>query len=320
MDLPIRIEFFGDEIDSLRSFDPTDQRTTGKVERAVLLPASEFLLPSEGVAAIRDRLGRAASRLSESASAVIWRGSKALPMTRFAPSPNSRASHGPSRSVTPPRCGRRTSRRRPASITSTTGTVLILDEPGDIAEAAGFLWRQADERRAELVDAGELPKDWLSTYLPPRDWKSRLVASRTLELTWESEPAVDVAMAGGARGSGDLFGWREPTLPLGRAGRSVRRDRCAGARRAPGSSSPPTRRRGSPRSSRRPATASAWSIGSRRRHHPGRSRWSAAASTAVSAVGRTASRSSRTASCSGRSGSADPRPFAGSCRATCSSA
>ena len=63
------------------------------------------------------------------------------------------------------------------------GTLLILDEPGDIAEAAAFLWRQADERRAELVDAGELPKDWRSTYLAPRDWKGRLVASRTLELT-----------------------------------------------------------------------------------------------------------------------------------------
>ncbi len=65
MELPIRIELFGDEIDSLRSFDPTDQRTTGKVDRAVLLPASEFLLPSAGVAAIRDRLGRGATRLSE---------------------------------------------------------------------------------------------------------------------------------------------------------------------------------------------------------------------------------------------------------------
>ena len=40
-----RIELFGDEIDSLRAFDPTDQRTTGKVERLVLLPASEFLVP-----------------------------------------------------------------------------------------------------------------------------------------------------------------------------------------------------------------------------------------------------------------------------------
>src|SRR6185503_2322162 len=42
--LPIRIEFFGDEIDSLRAFDPTDQRTTATIEVAVLLPASEFLL------------------------------------------------------------------------------------------------------------------------------------------------------------------------------------------------------------------------------------------------------------------------------------
>ena len=99
------------------------------------------------------------------------------------------------------------------------GTLLVLDEPGDIAEAAAFLWSQADERRGELVEAGELPKDWPSTYLPPRDWKGRLVASRTLEITWESEPPADVAMASGARSSGDPFGWREPVLPLGRATR-----------------------------------------------------------------------------------------------------
>ena len=30
LDLPVRIEFFGDEIDSLRAFDPTDQRATGR--------------------------------------------------------------------------------------------------------------------------------------------------------------------------------------------------------------------------------------------------------------------------------------------------
>ncbi|MEJ7695985.1 MAG: hypothetical protein WKF78_04995 [Candidatus Limnocylindrales bacterium] len=62
MDLPIRIESFGDEIDSLRAFDPTDQRATGKLERAVLLPASEFLLPAGGATAIRERLGRSAAR------------------------------------------------------------------------------------------------------------------------------------------------------------------------------------------------------------------------------------------------------------------
>ena len=34
-ELPVRIEFFGDEIDSLRRFDPTDQRTVGPAEASV---------------------------------------------------------------------------------------------------------------------------------------------------------------------------------------------------------------------------------------------------------------------------------------------
>ena len=38
-----------------------------------------------------------------------------------------------------------------------------------------------------MVEAGDLPKDWPSSYLPPRDWKSRLHGARTLELTWQSE-------------------------------------------------------------------------------------------------------------------------------------
>jgi transcription-repair coupling factor (superfamily II helicase) len=72
-DLPVRIEFFGDEIESLRAFDPTDQRATGGVDEMVLLPASEFLLPAAGVAAIRARLGRAAARLPERLSADLAR-------------------------------------------------------------------------------------------------------------------------------------------------------------------------------------------------------------------------------------------------------
>ena len=230
MELPIRIEFFGDEIDSLRAFDPTDQRTIGKVERAVLLPASEFLLPTTGVAAIRERLGRGAARLSDRLAGDLARfeGTTDDPL-RPAVAGESRAlAVGDAAEVWAAHVAPATGLDH-----LDPGTVLVLDEPGDIGEAASFLWRQADERRAELVDAGELPRDWPSTYLPPRDWKRRLVASRTLELTWESELPSDVAMASGARGSGDLFGWREPTLPLGRAGRladAVETWRADGAR------------------------------------------------------------------------------------------
>ncbi len=40
---PVRIELFGDEIDSLRVFDPTTQRTLEQVDHFVLAPASEAL-------------------------------------------------------------------------------------------------------------------------------------------------------------------------------------------------------------------------------------------------------------------------------------
>ena len=225
MELPIRIEFFGDEIDSLRAFDPTDQRTTGRVEHATLLPASEFLLPASGAADIRGRLGRAANRLSERLAGDLARfeGTTDDPLRPSATPADvpGQVAKG-SRALT---VGDAAEVWAPYLAPSTAldhidpGALLVIDEPGDVAEAAGFLWRQADERRAELVEAAELPKDWQSTYLPARDWKARLVTSRTLELTWESEPPADVAMAGGSRGSGDLFGWREPALPLGRAGR-----------------------------------------------------------------------------------------------------
>src|SRR4051794_29524718 len=214
--LPIRIEFFGDEIDSLRSFDPTDQRTVGTLESAVLLPASEFLLPAGGAAAIRDRLGRSAARLPERLAADL---------ARFDTDPVSAAADRAPEATRALAVGD-AAEVWAAHLAPATGldhvdpgTLLILDEPGDIAEAAAFLWRQADERRVELVAADELPKDWPSTYLAQRDWKGRLVGSRTLELTWESVPPEDAAMARGGLSSGDPFGWREPVLPPGRAGR-----------------------------------------------------------------------------------------------------
>ena len=203
-DLPVRIESFGDEIDSLRAFDPTDQRTIGKVDRVILLPASEFLVPHGGADGIRSRLGTTAKRLNERLAADLERLSTAAE--------GRAASIGDAAEIWAPVLA-------PSTALDHLGadTLLVIDEPGDIGEAGEFLWRQADERRDELVAAGELPKDWPATLLPPRDWKRRLLGARTLELTWESE-AGD-ALAGGGRSSGDLFGWREPQLPPGRGAR-----------------------------------------------------------------------------------------------------
>jgi len=44
-DGPIRLDFFGDFIESIRPFDPYSQRSSGRCEEAVILPVSDILLP-----------------------------------------------------------------------------------------------------------------------------------------------------------------------------------------------------------------------------------------------------------------------------------
>ena len=44
---PTRLEFFGDEIDTLRSFDPATQRTSKTQSRLLVTPAREYLLTDE---------------------------------------------------------------------------------------------------------------------------------------------------------------------------------------------------------------------------------------------------------------------------------
>ena len=40
---PLRVEFLGETVDSLRLFDPATQKSTAKLDRAVVLPAREYL-------------------------------------------------------------------------------------------------------------------------------------------------------------------------------------------------------------------------------------------------------------------------------------
>ena len=51
----LRLDFFGDEIDSLRRFDPADQRSTAKADGFTLMPASEALLDEEAIKRFRSR-------------------------------------------------------------------------------------------------------------------------------------------------------------------------------------------------------------------------------------------------------------------------
>ena len=55
---PLRIEFFGDEVDRISSFDPLSQRTVENVRSVDLLPAKEVLVDSEARARLADLIER----------------------------------------------------------------------------------------------------------------------------------------------------------------------------------------------------------------------------------------------------------------------
>ncbi len=204
--LPVRIEWFGDEIESLRTFDPATQRGLALAETVTLLPASEFLIGADAGAGLRAGLGSAAARLPADLAADLAR----LEQGQLSDAAEIWAGHlAPS-----------------TGLDHIADEIWIVDEPEDVSTAADFLWTQADERRAELERARILPKAWPGAYPGRREWKQRLVAARTLELTWESE-------ARGAPVGGNPFGWHEPVMPpaaIGHLAETIERWRREGSR------------------------------------------------------------------------------------------
>ena len=53
---PVRIELFGDEVESIREFDPVTQRSVGKVETVRILPAKEVLMTEASAGRFMDAL------------------------------------------------------------------------------------------------------------------------------------------------------------------------------------------------------------------------------------------------------------------------
>src|SRR5204863_7701143 len=53
MELGVRLDFFGDTLDSIRSFDPQTQRSSGQLRALELVPVSEFQLTPETIRRFR---------------------------------------------------------------------------------------------------------------------------------------------------------------------------------------------------------------------------------------------------------------------------
>ncbi len=72
-DGPIRLDFFGDFVESIRTFDPISQRSSGQCREAIILPVSDIMLPGHDKA----RLQELSRNLIELAETRNWSSDKA---------------------------------------------------------------------------------------------------------------------------------------------------------------------------------------------------------------------------------------------------
>ena len=210
--LPVRIEWFGDEVESLRAFDPADQRGVG-ADRRDRAPAGQ-------------RVPAAGRRAARRGCAPAWAGRRA-PARATSPTDLARLVTG-----RPRRRGRGLGRRPRA------GDGARPHRRRDLgARRAGrhrtprptSCGRRPTSGRGAGQRAGELCRALGRGAIPePRAWKRRLHEARTLELTWESE--ID-----GAPPGGNPFGWHEPIAAAGSRSATWARPSRAGGARASGS-------------------------------------------------------------------------------------
>jgi len=155
--VPYRIELFGDEIESIRPFDPATQRSSEPVERVEISPPHEVLPPTDEDA--RNRL-RALdfSACTPSAQELIGRDLEML----------LRGQSCPSLGFYRPFLGRST-----LLDYLPDGGLLVLDDPAQIAAVSADLMEQATHLQLQATERGEIPAG-----LPPalQDWGEQQVS------------------------------------------------------------------------------------------------------------------------------------------------
>jgi transcription-repair coupling factor (superfamily II helicase) len=140
---PLRVELFGDVVESLRSFDPMTQGSRRRLDRIALLPASEFL-PPEGFTRLRELMAASTSLSEELAGdlAHLEQGDLGEAAETWA----TLLTAGPATDHIP------------------SGAHVVLTDASELATIAADLDRQATERRERLVASAELPPDWPLPY------------------------------------------------------------------------------------------------------------------------------------------------------------
>src|SRR5205809_2036600 len=158
---PARVELFGDEIETLRAFDPVTQRSQASLEELIVLPAREFAL--EAAPGLAERLNRAGwDRL---AGADDEDGAALSPYGRLVDT-RREGGYAPGVDAFAPSLG------ATASLLDHLGdrATVVFEDTVELDLAHDALEAQAEERRDELAGQG-LP---VSVFPPPYVPRSRI--------------------------------------------------------------------------------------------------------------------------------------------------
>ncbi len=161
-DLPVRIEFFGRQVESMRLFDPETQLSRGLVSSLAVTPVKEFIVQSQNITGalnldrcppgLRQRLEADLVRLQEGQ----W-----FPGAEFySPLVNT----GSVLDYLDPR------------------SLLVLDDPAGIEFAVSRINRETKELRDGKVQGGELPQDFPYPYLAWEELESQVKERHRLTL------------------------------------------------------------------------------------------------------------------------------------------
>nr|WP_246325335.1 transcription-repair coupling factor [Dissulfurirhabdus thermomarina] len=165
-DRPIRLDFFGDQVEEIRAFDPLTQRTLHHLPEAVILPAAEVFLPGcreADLQAVQDRVVRVAGDrgwparkvhelLQRIESCRLAEGSEIL-LPLLHPDPP------PPLAYLPP------------------GTPVLLDEPEAVAAAAEAFWERASRNHDLAAAEHRVLSDLEALFLSPAQLHRALEAS-----------------------------------------------------------------------------------------------------------------------------------------------
>ncbi|MBZ5597534.1 MAG: transcription-repair coupling factor [Acidobacteriia bacterium] len=152
-DRPLRIEFFGDEVESIRKFDPGTQRSSNPVDEALLLPLTETPVSEDLLGAIHARLSGKRITGSEEVieQAVRSGGVTVFPGWEF---------------YAPVAGGDR------SLFDLLPNAVVLADEPDSLRQEFDRMWARIEEAH-ERSEVGNLVRP-TDLYFPPENWWKKL--------------------------------------------------------------------------------------------------------------------------------------------------